>query len=80
VNELSHAGRAGYLVTPGAVVNLHGQPHGVQLWVPAASRPASVTIGGKRVSFGWNTGALPGVVIRLHGPVVRGQVVLHRGA
>ena len=77
VDELSHAGRAGYLVTPGAAVELRGLPHDVQLWVPASSRPASVTVGGKQVSFSWNTGAFPGVVVRVHGPAVRGRVVLH---
>jgi alpha-D-xyloside xylohydrolase len=77
VNELSHPGRAGYLVTPGATVDLRDQPHDVQLWVPAASRPSSVTVGGKSVSFSWNAGAFPGVVVRVHGPVVRGAVVLH---
>ena len=49
VDELTHPGRAGFLATNGARLALTGQPHDVQLFVPAASRPARVTIGGHAV-------------------------------
>jgi alpha-D-xyloside xylohydrolase len=77
VDELTHPGRAGYLVTGGTGVDLRAQPREVQLWVPAPSRPARVTLGGKSVAWSWHAGALPGVVVRVHGPTVRGQIVLH---
>lgn len=77
VDELSHAGRAGYLVSDGAGLDLRRQPRDVQLWVPAPARPARVTFAGRRVAFTWNPGPLPGVVVRVHGPTVRGEVVLH---
>ena len=77
VDELSHPGRAGFLVSDGSGLDLHGQPHDVQLWVPTSVRPASVTFGGQPVAWSWNPGPLPGVVIRVHGPTVRGQIVLH---
>jgi alpha-D-xyloside xylohydrolase len=76
-DELTHAGRAGYLAADGATVDLRGQPHDVQLWVPASARPARVTLGGKTVPWSWTAGPLPGVVIRLHGPAIHGEVVLH---
>jgi hypothetical protein len=76
VDELSHAGRAGYLVSDGSGLDLHGQPHDVQLWVPASARPANVTFGGRPVGWSWNPAPFPGVVIRVHGPTVRGQIVL----
>jgi alpha-D-xyloside xylohydrolase len=77
VDELSHPGRSGFLVSDGSGLDLRGQPHDVQLWVPTSARPASVTLGGKPVAWSWNPAPLPGVVIRVHGPTVRGQVVLH---
>jgi alpha-D-xyloside xylohydrolase len=77
VDELSHRGRAGYLVSDGSGLDLHGQPHDVQLWVPAAARPSGVTLGGHSVSWRWNPVPLPGVVIRVHGPTVSGEIVLH---
>ncbi len=76
VDELSHAGRAGYLVSDGSGLDLHGQPRDVQLWVPAPARPARVTFAGRPVAWSWNPGPLPGVVIRVHGPTVRGEIVL----
>jgi len=74
INELTHPGRAGFLVTSGARVDLAGQPRDVQLFVPAPHRPVRVTLGGKPVSFTWNAGPLPGAVVRLHGPAIRGAV------
>ena len=79
VDELSHPGRAGYLVSDGTGLDLRGQPHDVQLWVPTPSRPARVTFGGKAVPFTWHPAPFPGVVLRVHGPTVRGVIVL-RGA
>jgi alpha-D-xyloside xylohydrolase len=79
VDELTHPGRAGYLVSDGSGLDLRGQPRDVQLWVPAPSRPAAVTFAGKKVSFTWHPGPFPGVVLRVHGPTVRGEIVL-RGA
>ncbi|HEX4520321.1 MAG TPA: TIM-barrel domain-containing protein [Gaiellaceae bacterium] len=76
VNELSHPGRAGFLATNGTSLALTGQPGDVQLFVPAPRRPRTVTFAGKRVAWSWNAGPLPGVVIHLHGPTVRGAVVL----
>ena len=76
VNDLSRSGRAGFLVTSGARVDLTGQPPRVQLFVPAPHRPARVTIDGKQVAWTWNAGPLPGAVIRLHGPAVHGTVVV----
>jgi alpha-D-xyloside xylohydrolase len=76
VDELTHPGRAGYLATDRSEVDLRGQPHDVQLWVPAPARPARVTLGGKPIAWSWHDGPLPGVVIRVHGPTVRGEVVL----
>jgi alpha-D-xyloside xylohydrolase len=77
VDELSHPGRAGYLVSDGSGLDLHGQPRDVQLWVPTPSRPARVTFGGRTVPFSWHQAPLPGVVLRVHGPTVRGEIVLH---
>jgi alpha-D-xyloside xylohydrolase len=74
VDELTHPGRAGYLATNGSSVDLRGQPREVQLWVPAPSRPARVTLGGRPVRWRWAAGPLPGAVVRLHGPVVRGRI------
>jgi alpha-D-xyloside xylohydrolase len=76
VNELAHPGRAGFLVTNGARVDLTGQPRDVQLFVPAPRRPARVTLGGRPAAWTWNPGPLPGVVIRLHRPVIQGAVVV----
>ena len=77
VDELSHPGRAGYLVSDGSALDLRNQPHDVQLWVPASSRPARVTFGGKSVPFAWHPGPFPGVVVRVHGPTIRAEIVLH---
>jgi len=76
VDELSHPGRAGWLVTDGARLDLRAQPHDVQLFVPAAMRPTRVTIGGRAVPWIWDSGLLPGVVIRLHGPEIQGRIAL----
>ena len=40
MDELSHPGRAGFLVDDGAELDLRGQPRDVQLFVPAPARPA----------------------------------------
>jgi alpha-D-xyloside xylohydrolase len=76
VNELTHPGRAGFLATNGATVALKGEPRDVQLFVPAAHRPRRVTLAGEPVAWRWNPGPLPGVVIRLHGPAIQGEIVL----
>jgi alpha-D-xyloside xylohydrolase len=76
VDELSHPGRAGFLATDGAVLDLRSQPRGVQLFVPAAARPGRVLLAGREVPWTWNAGPLPGVVVRVHGPTVRGRIVL----
>jgi hypothetical protein len=76
LNEQTHPGRAGFLATNGATLDLRRQPKDVQIFVPAPSRPRSVTIGGRAVAWTWNAGPLPGAVIRLHGPVVQGKLAL----
>jgi alpha-D-xyloside xylohydrolase len=76
VDELSHPGRAGWLATDGARLDLRGQPHDVQLFVPAATRPTQVKLGGHAVAWTWNAGPLPGVVIRTHGPKIQGEITL----
>ena len=76
VDELEHPGRAGYLATSGATLDLRGQPRAVQLFVPAPRPPRRVTLGGRSVPWTWNAGPLPGVVVRLHGPTVRGRIAL----
>ncbi len=73
-DELTHTGRAGFLVTPGSTVALSGQPHDVQLFVPAATKPARVTLDGKKVAFTWVAAPLSGAVVRVHGPSVRGRL------
>jgi alpha-D-xyloside xylohydrolase len=75
-NEQTSPGRAGYLATNGATLALRGQPRNVQLFVPAPWLPRSVTVGGDEVAWTWHEGPLPGVVIRLRGPVVEGKVAL----
>lgn len=79
VDELTHPGRAGYLATAGAELDLRGQPHDVQIFVPASARPRAVTIGGKAVRWSWNPGPLPGAVIRVHGPAIHGRIGLSLG-
>jgi alpha-D-xyloside xylohydrolase len=76
VNDLTHKGRAGFLATDGTHVNLSGQPRDVQVFVPAVKAPAHVTIGGQAVSWQWNAGPMPGVVVHVHGPVVKGRILL----
>jgi alpha-D-xyloside xylohydrolase len=76
VNELTHPGRAGFLVTNHTDLDLSRQPHDVQLFVPAPSRPRLVTLGGRPVRWTWNAGPLPGAVVRVHGPDVKGAIVL----
>ena len=62
-NEQTHPGRAGFLATNGATLDLRGQPKDVQLFVPAPARPRRVTIGGRAVALDAGTpGPLPGVV------------------
>jgi alpha-D-xyloside xylohydrolase len=76
VDELARADRAGWLAGNGATLDLRGQPGGVQIFVPAASRPARVLLGGRTVRWTWNAGPLPGVVVRVAGPRVRGKIKL----
>ncbi len=76
MNELTHPGRAGFLATNGATLALTRQPRGVQLFVPAARPPRRVTLAGEPVAWSWNPGPLPGVVVRLHGPTIKGEIVL----
>ena len=75
-DELTHQGRVGFLATSGAKLALTGQPHDVQLFIPAAVKPSSVTIGGKAVAFTWVASPLAGAVVRLHGPTVTGAIAL----
>ncbi len=74
VDELTHPGRAGYLSTNGARVDLTGLPRDVQLFVPRRARARRVTVGGKPVTWIWNPGRCPASVVRLHGPAVHGTV------
>ncbi len=76
LDDLTRPGRAGFLVANGADLDLHGQPRGVQLFVPAPLRPRNVTLDGHDVAWTWNVGPLPGVVVRVHGPDVEGKLVL----
>jgi alpha-D-xyloside xylohydrolase len=76
VDELVHRGRAGWLATNGSRLDLRRQPRDVQLFVPAPRRPRTVALGGRRVRWEWSHGPLLGVVIRLHGPTIRGRIVL----
>src|SRR5438270_2878941 len=54
VDEQTHPGRAGYLVGGDQEFALRGQPHDVQLFVPAAGRPGRVTFDGHAVTWTWN--------------------------
>ena len=76
VNELTHPGRAGFLATNGALLDLNGQPRDVQLFIPLGVKPQHVTLDGRAVAWSWNAGPLPGVVVRTHGPDVRGRIVV----
>jgi alpha-D-xyloside xylohydrolase len=76
VDELGHPSRAGFLATDGADLDLHRQPHDVQLFVPAPRPPRRVLLGGRAVRWTWNAGPLPGVVVRVHGPDVTGRIAL----
>ena len=78
VNELTHLGRAGWLATNFALLDLRRTPHDVQIFVPAPDPPLHVLLGGKAVAWTWNAGPTPGVVVRVHGPTVRGRIVLSR--
>jgi hypothetical protein len=71
-----HPGRAGFLATNGATLDLSGEPPDVQVFVPASKRPARVTLDGKNESWSWNGGPLRGVVVRVHGPSVQGTIAL----
>jgi alpha-D-xyloside xylohydrolase len=75
-NDLSLPGRAGVLATDDADLALVHQPHDVQVFVPAASKPAHVTLAGEPVAWTWAPGPLPGVVVRTHGPRIQGRIVL----
>ncbi|HWB21460.1 MAG TPA: TIM-barrel domain-containing protein [Gaiellaceae bacterium] len=75
-NEQTHPGRAGWLATNGATLDLRAQPHDVQIFVPAPARPSQVRIGDHAVAWTWNDGPLPGVVVRLHGPRIQGEISL----
>jgi hypothetical protein len=63
------------LATNGAVLALAHEPHDVQIFVPIGEKPTRVTIGGNPVSWSWNDGPLPGVVVRIHGPGVHGRIL-----
>ena len=76
LNALSRPGHVGYLATNGALLELAGLPAHVQLFVPAPARPLRVLLAGRAVAWSWNAGPLPGVVIRLPGPRVRGRIVV----
>jgi alpha-D-xyloside xylohydrolase len=76
LDELEHPGRAGYLATDGATLDLHGQPADVQVFVPAPSPPRAVTLDGRDVAWTWSPGPLPGAVVRVHGPDVAGEIRL----
>jgi alpha-D-xyloside xylohydrolase len=78
VEELTHRGRAGWLATDGARLDLRDQPRNVQIFVPLRQQPRTVTIGDREVAWTWNDGPFPGVVIRLHGPAVHGIVSASR--
>jgi alpha-D-xyloside xylohydrolase len=78
VDELAHRGRAGWLATEGARLDLRDQPRNVQIFVPLPQRPRAVRIGDRRVAWTWNDGPFPGVVVRLHGPAVQGIVSVVR--
>jgi alpha-D-xyloside xylohydrolase len=78
LNELTHPGRAGFLATDGARLDLHGQPRDVQIFVPAHLPPAGVTISGRQVTWLWHSGPFSGVVVRVRGPDVVGEIALQR--
>ena len=78
VDELTHPGRAGWLATNFARLDLRRAPHDVQIFVPAPDRPLHVLLGGREVPWSWHSGPMPGVVVRVHGPTVRGRIVLSR--
>src|SRR5262249_34168342 len=76
VDELSHPGRAGFLATDGAQLDLRGQPRDVQLFVPTRLRPQTVRLGGREVDWTGNASPMPGAVVRLHGPTIGGRIEL----
>lgn len=77
LNDLERKGYAGFLATNRSKLELDKLPRNVQIFVPAPKRPRFVKIGDKRIAvWQWNEGPFPGVVIRLHGPKIRGQIVL----
>jgi hypothetical protein len=76
VDQLTRAGYAGFLATSGALLALTHQPAHVQVFVPAPSRPRRVLLAGRPVAWNWSPGPLPGVVVRLPGPVVRGRILV----
>jgi alpha-D-xyloside xylohydrolase len=78
VDELTHPGRTGWLATNFASLDLRRTSHDVQIFVPAPDPPLHVLLGGKSVAWSWHAGPTPGVVVRVHGPTVRGRIVLAR--
>ena len=76
VDELERRGRAGWLATNGSRLDLRRQPRDVQVFVPAPRRPRRVTLDGRAVRFRFESARLRGVVVRLHGPEIRGRIVL----
>jgi alpha-D-xyloside xylohydrolase len=76
LNELSRPGRAGFLATDGARLELRDQPRDVQIFVPAPARPRTVTLDGRELEWKWHSGPFPGAVVRLRGPAVSGVIAL----
>jgi alpha-D-xyloside xylohydrolase len=76
LNELEHPGRAGFLATDGARLDLEGQPGDVQIFVPAPARPREVTLDGDPVAWTWHDDRLRGVVVRVRGPAVSGVIAI----
>ena len=72
VDELTHPGRAGFLVSERRRARPHGQPHDVQLFVPAARRPAPRHARRAAGALELERRAAPRRRVRVHGPAVRG--------
>lgn len=69
VDEDTNAGALPRSATFFSGSDLRRLPAHVQIFVPAPTRPAKVTLAGKRVAWwAWTNGPLPGVVVRVAGP------------